>query len=238
MSRITTSPAAFAESTISAVHAALHKYQSLIHELQVNFVFGLTKKFLIFFQVKLQSNKEQLLLVRKQLEHSDDSVLALDKKVKELVAQLDASRSQCSQLTQDRDTLQKALDSLKSEKNILDRNRIEINSMVDSLNVDYDKIQKNNSKLQKEIDACQEEKMFMQAEIERLIQEASLREISLRGEEDRCSRIREELLTVREELHKLYLSHDMLEQQKIEAENVISNLEKTKGGKLKYLTNN
>lgn len=31
-----TSPAAFAESTISAVQAALHKYQSYIHELQVN----------------------------------------------------------------------------------------------------------------------------------------------------------------------------------------------------------
>lgn len=30
-----TSPAAFAESTISAVQATLHRYQSHIHELQV-----------------------------------------------------------------------------------------------------------------------------------------------------------------------------------------------------------
>lgn len=36
--RNVTSSAAFAESTISAVQAALHKYQSLIHELQVNIV--------------------------------------------------------------------------------------------------------------------------------------------------------------------------------------------------------
>lgn len=43
-----------------------------------------------------------------------------------------------------------------------------------------------------------------------------------------CSRIREELLTVREELHKTCLSHDLLEQQKLEADTLISSLEKVK----------
>lgn len=79
------------------------------------------------------------------------------------------------------------------------------------------------------MDSLQEEKLFLQAEIDRLNQEAEIREINLRGEEDRCSRIREELLGVREELNKLYLTHDMLEQQKIEAEDIISNLERAKG---------
>lgn len=65
--------------------------------------------------------------------------------------------------------------------------------------------------------------------MDRLNQEADIREINLRGEEDRCSRIREELLSVREELNKTYLAHDMLEQQKIEADNQIASLEKAKG---------
>ncbi|XP_063909729.1 rootletin isoform X3 [Zophobas morio] len=213
LARSMTSPAAFAESTISAVQAALHRYQSMIHELQV----------------KLQSNREQLLLVRKQFDNSEENVAGLENRVKELVAQLDASRSQCSQLAQDKEFLQKSLDTLKTEKIALDRHRVEINSLVESLNADYDKLQKNNNKLQKEIDGLQDEKIFLQTEIDRLNQEASIREINLRGEEERCSRIREELLSTREDLHKLYLSHDMLEQQKAEAENLISSLEKSKG---------
>ncbi|KAH1021371.1 hypothetical protein HUJ04_010892 [Dendroctonus ponderosae] len=149
-------PTAFAESTISAVQAALHKYQSYIHELQV----------------KLQSNKEQLLLVRKQFENSENSNAALEKRAKELVAQLDDSRAQCAQVIQERDHLHQSIDALKSDKAQVDRSRVDLNSMLDSLN--------------------------------------------------------QELLTVREELHKACLSHDLLEQQKLEADSLISSLEKVK----------
>lgn len=83
--------------------------------------------------------------------------------------------------------------------------------------------------MQKDIDALNDERHFLQSEVDRLNQDADLRELSLRNEEDRCSRIREELLTVREELNKLYLSHDMLEQQKLEADKLIGSLEKIKG---------
>lgn len=81
-------------------------------------------------QVKLQSNKEQLLLVRKQGENAEDNVRALDAQVAELVAQLDACRAQCSQYAQDREMLQKSLDSSKSERGILDRSRGELNTLV------------------------------------------------------------------------------------------------------------
>lgn len=50
---------------------------------------------------------------------------------------------------------------------------------------DYDKLAKAHSKLQKELDSNYQEKLFLQAEVERLNQEADLREITLRGEEDR-----------------------------------------------------
>lgn len=84
-------------------------------------------------------------------------------------------------------------------------------------------------KLQKDVDTLQDEKLFLQSEVDRLNHEAELREMNLRNEEDRCSRMREELLSVKEELNKLYLSYDMLEQQKMECENIISSLEKSKG---------
>ncbi|XP_050294395.1 rootletin isoform X2 [Anthonomus grandis grandis] len=205
-------PAAFAESTVSAVQAALHKYQSIIHELQV----------------KLQANKEQLLLVRKQYENCEDNSAAFEKRTKELVAQLDTCHTQNSQLIQERDSLLNTIESLKSDKSQLERNKADLNALLDSLNQDYEKLAKVNSKLQKELDSAYQEKIFLQSEVDRLNQEADLREITLRGEEDRCSRIREELLTVREELHKMCLANDMLEQQKLEAESIISNLEKIK----------
>lgn len=55
------------------------------------------------------------------------------------------------------------------------------------------------------------------------------RELSLRSEEDRCSKMREELLTLREDLNKAYLAKDMLEQQKMETDELISQIEKNKG---------
>lgn len=82
------------------------------------------------FQVKLHGNREQLLLVRKQLENSEQNSAALEDRVKELVHQLDASRTQCSHSLQERDSLQKALEAVKAEKLALERNRIEINAMV------------------------------------------------------------------------------------------------------------
>lgn len=55
------------------------------------------------------------------------------------------------------------------------------------------------------------------------------REMNMRAEEDRCSRLREELLTLREDMNKAYLSRDMLEQQKMESDGLIAQIEKSKG---------
>ncbi|XP_015432669.1 PREDICTED: LOW QUALITY PROTEIN: rootletin [Dufourea novaeangliae] len=204
---------AFAESTISAVQAALHKYQLTIHELQV----------------KLQTNKEQLVTTRKQCENAEENIKTLEKRVEELISELDSARSQCSQLSQEKDMLQKGLDTVRVEKNALDKSRVEINSMMETLNNDYEKLQKANNKLQKLCDNLEDEKLYLQSELNRVSKETELRELNLRSEEDRCSKMREELLTLREELNKAYLAKDMLEQQKLETDGLISQIEKSKG---------
>lgn len=83
--------------------------------------------------------------------------------------------------------------------------------------------------MQKLTDSLTDEKIFLQTEVDRMNQDANIREINLRTEEERCSRLHEELLTAREELNKMYLSQDMLEQQKMESEGLIAVLERTKG---------
>lgn len=90
--------------------------------------------------MKLQSNREQLLLVRKQCENCEESNSILEQKVKELVGQLDACRTHGSQLAQERDLLQKSFDAIKFEKGNVDRNRSEINAMVRISNEFYFKL--------------------------------------------------------------------------------------------------
>ncbi|KAF9791677.1 hypothetical protein SFRURICE_020076 [Spodoptera frugiperda] len=169
--RITSSAnaTAFAESTISAVQAALHKYQIQIHELQV----------------KLQNTREQLTTCRKHGEAADLNVASLESKVQDLQGML-----------------------------------------VESLTSDYEKLQKINSRLEKAIEALESEKRNLNDEVDHLHREASSREAVLRAEEERASRLRSELVTTREELNKTALARDLLDQQKIEADAILSQMEK------------
>lgn len=67
---------------------------------------------------------------RKQCENAEESIKTLEKRAEELIIDLDTARSQCSQLNQEKDMLQKGLDTVRLEKNVLDKSRVEINSMV------------------------------------------------------------------------------------------------------------
>ncbi|XP_052739750.1 rootletin [Bicyclus anynana] len=203
---------AFAESTISAVQAALHKYQIQIHELQV----------------KLQNTREQLLTSRKHCEAADSTIGSLEGKVQDLQGKLDQANTDLNQLLQEKESMQKTVEALRIDKNNLERNRVEINAMVESLTSDYEKLQKINSRLEKNIESLEGEKRALNSEVDRLHREASNRESVLRAEEERSSRMRSELVTVREELNKTALARDLLDQQKLEADAILSQMEKNR----------
>ncbi|XP_066581176.1 centrosome-associated protein CEP250 [Prorops nasuta] len=203
---------AFAESTISAVQAVLHKYQLTIHELQV----------------KLQTNKEQLILVRKQCDNAEENAHNLENKIDDLINQLDITKSQCTQLTQEKEVIQKNLDNIRVEKSLSEKNRMEINNVMETIKMDYEKLQKSHYKLQKLYESSEDETVYLKNELDRLSKELELRELNIRSEEDKHSKIREENLTLREELNKTYLDKDMLEQQKLETDQLITQIEKTK----------
>jgi rootletin len=105
---------AFAESTISAVQASLHKYQLAIHDLQV----------------KLQSNGESLQLTKKQLENSETTRETCEMRLNELTERLDNTTYQLSELAKERDSLQKTLDDMRSDKHCIERGKAELNSIV------------------------------------------------------------------------------------------------------------
>ncbi|XP_062565905.1 rootletin isoform X1 [Armigeres subalbatus] len=203
---------AFAEGTISAVQAALHKYQLAIHDLQV----------------KLQTNTDALAATRKQFDSCEHTRDVLTEKVGELTEKLDSANHQLSELYKERDSLQKTLDGLRTDKHSVERGKAELNSIVDSLNTDYEKLQNVNSKLQKMYDTLEDEKKMLESELQRVQKDKDIQEMSLRAEEERSSRLREETITLREELNKLYLSRDLLEQQRIESDGLLNMIEKQK----------
>lgn len=46
---------------------------------------------------------------------------------------------------------------------------------IEALNADYDKLQKANTKLQKACDSLEDEKMFLQNELDRMAKDAEIR---------------------------------------------------------------
>lgn len=97
------------------------------------------------------------------------------------------------------------------------------------MNSDYDKIQKANSKLQKLNDALEDDKIFQQGEIDRLLKEIDIRILSENEIQDRCSCLKEELISIKEELNQIYLDKELLEQRCLELEVLQTKMEKNKG---------
>lgn len=155
---------AFAEGTISAVQASLHKYQLLLHDMQV----------------KLQSSSEALHASKKQCDNTEHSRDILAAKLSELTDKLDTSNTQLSELCKERDSLQKSLDAMRSEKQAVERAKAELSTVLDSVNADYERLQGANSKLQKSLDATEEEKQFGELELQRVLKDKELTEKSLR----------------------------------------------------------
>ncbi|XP_045496834.1 rootletin [Colias croceus] len=203
---------AFAESTISALQAALHKYQIQIHELQV----------------KLQNTREQLMTCRKHSDSADNTLTSLENKVQDLQGKLDQTNTDLNQVVQEKESLQKTVEALRCDKNNLERNRVEINAMVESLTSDYEKLQKVNHRLEKTIEALEGEKRSLNSEVEHLHRELTSRDSVLRSEEERSSRLRSDLVSTREELNKTALARDLLEQQKLEADAILSQMDKNR----------
>lgn len=155
---------AFAEGTISAVQASLHKYQLLLHDLQV----------------KLQTTGEALRTSRKQCGEAEHSRDLLTAKLTELTDQLDGSNTQLAELCKERDTLQKSGDTLRSERLAVERAKAELGAVLDGLNGDYEKLQNTNSRLQKALDGLEDEKKFGELEMQRILKDKDMMEMSLR----------------------------------------------------------
>lgn len=83
-------------------------------------------------------------------------------------------------MCKERDSLQKTLDDIRGDKQSAERGKAELSSIVDGLNTDYEKLQNSNSKIQKFADSLDEEKKFLELELQRVVKDKEIIEISLR----------------------------------------------------------
>lgn len=151
---------------------------------------------------------------------------------------------------------------------------------LEAVNTDYEKMLKSNNRLQKIALTLEDEKSFLQNEVDRLTKELEsrfqkleiflfniifgalgpsfftllsvvvlcwvgnerctfcfciFRELTNRINEDRCSQMLDECLTIKEELNRERLDKELLEQNRSEAESLLAYLEKAKGYQLQFL---
>lgn len=130
--------------------------------------------------MKLQSNKDALQATKKQYDSSEHARDILTGKVTELTDKLDSTNFQLAELCKERDSLQKTLDDIRGDKQSAERGKAELSSIVDGLNTDYEKLQNANSKIQKLADSIDEEKKFLELELQRVVKDKEIIEISLR----------------------------------------------------------
>lgn len=155
---------AFAEGTISAVQAVLHKYQLVIHDLQV----------------KLQTNCDDLHATKKQLDESQGARDILTSKLMELTDKMDTTNSQLSELFKERDSLQRTMETLRSEKHMIDKEKMDLNLMIETLSGDYEKSQSGKNNLQKLFDSLIEEKKMLDLDLQCVKKDKDITEMNLR----------------------------------------------------------
>lgn len=104
----------FVDSTLSIVQAIIYKYQSNIHELQV----------------QLSSCVDKMSETKKHCEQLEIMEKELQVKIEELSKELDDCRSVNNQLGHERDSLSETLERLRNEAQALQQNRVHVSAVV------------------------------------------------------------------------------------------------------------
>lgn len=107
----------FVDSTLSAVQSIIYKYQSNIHELQVQLSSCVDK------MSETKKHCEQLEMIEKDLQV----------KIEELSKELDDCRTVNNQLGHERDSLAETLERLRNEAQALQQNRMHVSAVVINL---------------------------------------------------------------------------------------------------------
>lgn len=155
---------AFAEGTISAVQAVLHKYQLVIHDLSV----------------KIQAHEDELHASKKQSDAAEGAREILTAKLVEMTEKLDAMNNKYSELSKERASLQRSLEGIRNEKHLIEKDKAELKLVVDNVTSECEQLQAAKGNLQKAIDQLTEEKKLLGIDVQCSVKDKEMMEMNLR----------------------------------------------------------
>ncbi|CAF4163203.1 unnamed protein product, partial [Rotaria sp. Silwood2] len=188
----------FADSTFSAVHAALNKRQVQIHDLQT----------------KLSSSRDTVQQLKDQLNQSDAERRHFEQQATSYKLQIDELRRQFDDTAHERDRSKTALETSHHERTNMEKIRMTLNSQIDSLRGDCERLQQANTELQRQRDILGEEKDDLQKDKIRQVKENERCIKVIENLESKISQLKNDVTELREQYHKEKLTKDVLTQEK------------------------
>ncbi|CAF4135726.1 unnamed protein product, partial [Rotaria sp. Silwood2] len=188
----------FADSTFSAVQAALNKRQVQVHDLQT----------------KLNSARDTIQQLKDQLNQSDAERRHLDQQATTYKLQIEELRRQFDDTATERDRSKTALETSNHERTNMEKIRITLNSQIDSLRADCERLQQSNTEVQRQRDILEEEKDDLQKDKIRQVKENERCIKVIDNLENKISQLKTDITELREQYHKEKLTKDVLAQEK------------------------
>ncbi|CAM4772379.1 unnamed protein product [Rotaria magnacalcarata] len=188
----------FADSTFSAVHAALNKRQVQIHDLQT----------------KLAGSRDTIQQLKDQFNQCDADRRHFEQQATSYKLQIDELRRQFDDTAHERDRSKNALETSHHERTNMEKIRLTLNSQIDTLRADIDRLQQVNTEVQRQRDIFGEEKEDLQKDRIRQVKENERCIKVIENLENKISQLKNDVNELREQYHKEKLSRDVLTQEK------------------------
>ena len=224
----------FADSTYSAVHAALSKRQVQVIDQSIDPL----DSFIFFarqvhdLQSKLGNARDTIQQLKEQLNQNEADRRHLDQQSTSYKLQIDELRKQFDDTAHERDRSKNALESSHYERTNMEKIRLvsasseqrslivrffsvqTLNCQIDALRLECDRLQQSNTDLQRQREIVDEEKDDLQKDKIRQVKENERCIKVIENLENKISHMKQDVNELREQYHKEKLTKDVLAQEK------------------------
>ncbi|CAH8438180.1 unnamed protein product [Schistosoma haematobium] len=190
-----------AESTVNAVQSALNRRATHVHRLRL----------------RSSGLKEQLNNLTRRGEESDVERKRLSEQLARLREELEVQSLEVDKLSRERDRIKQSLSLTKEEHEMSESARQNLNEHVREIESELDRLKTSLHDMRKQRDEAISERDNLQTEQGRTLRELDAIQKTLGSTEQRVVNFREELATIREQLRRVELEKEILDQEKNDA---------------------
>ncbi|CAH8436793.1 unnamed protein product [Schistosoma turkestanicum] len=190
-----------AESTVNAVQSALNRRATHVHRLRL----------------RSSGLKEQLNNLTRRGEESDMEKKRLSEQLARLREELEVQNLEMDKLSRERDRIKQTLSLTKEEHEMSESARQNLNEHVHEIESELDRLRTSLHDMRKQRDETITERDNLQTELDRTLRELDAIQKTLSSTEQRAVNFREELATIREQLRRVELEKEILDQEKNDA---------------------